>query len=339
MGDDRDDAWLRGSDQPLVARYDLAMLDLDGVVYIGPDVVPGAAERLDRAAEAGMHIAFVTNNASRPPARVAEHLRDLGVKAEEGDVVTSAQAAATLLAGDLEESSPVFVIGGEGLELALRERGLRPVQSVEDDPVAVVSGYHPDLRWRTVIDGAILVRQGLPWVASNTDLTVPTPLGPGPGNGVLVRAVAEFAEVSPRVAGKPEPPLVEETVRRVGGERPLMVGDRLDTDIEGAVRAGCDSLLVMTGVTGLEQLVAARPDQRPTYVSADLEGLHTTQPAPEPDGDAWTCGGWTGRVDAGALVVDGDGSPDDWWRVVAATAWAHLDAEGGPAEVGRLTAP
>jgi ribonucleotide monophosphatase NagD (HAD superfamily) len=114
--------------------------------------------------------------------------------------------------------------------------GLRPVQSLDEEPVAVVSGYHPDLRWRTGIDGAILVKRGLPWVASNTDLTVPTPAGPGPGNGVLVRAVQEFAEVTPRVAGKPEPPLIEETVRRVGGDRPLMVGDRLDTDIEGAVR-------------------------------------------------------------------------------------------------------
>ncbi len=339
MGDQPSDTWLRGSDEPLTAGYDLAMLDLDGVVYIGPEVVPGAPEQIERAASAGMHVAFVTNNASRTPATVAEHLRELGVHAEDTDVVTSAQAAATLLAEDLPDGAPVFVIGGEGLQVALREQGLTPVQSVDEEPVAVVSGYHPDLRWRTVIDGAILVRRGLPWVASNTDLTVPTPLGPGPGNGVLVRAVAEFAEVSPRVAGKPEPPLVEETVRRVGGERPLMVGDRLDTDIEGAVRAGCDSLLVMTGVTGLEQLVAAQPGQRPAYLSADLGGLHTTHPAPQKDGTAWSCGGWTARVEDGRLVVEGEGEDDDWWRVVAAAAWSHLDDEGEPADVERLTVP
>ena len=322
---------LRASEAPLTAGYDLAMLDLDGVVYIGPDVVPGASEQISRAVEAGMHVAFVTNNASRPPAAVAQHLRDLGIEASENDVVTSAQAAATMLAADLADGSPVFVIGGEGLEVALRERGLRPVQSLDEEPVAVVSGYHPDLRWRTVIDGAILVRRGLPWVASNTDLTVPTPAGPGPGNGVLVRAVAEFAEVSPRVAGKPEPPLVEETVRRVGGERPLMVGDRLDTDIEGAVRAGCDSLLVMTGVTGREELVRARPGQRPTYLSAGLDGLHRPHPAPVQEGEDWTCGGWTVRVEGGALVAGGAGDADDWWRAVAAAAWAHADAEdGGP---------
>jgi HAD superfamily hydrolase (TIGR01450 family) len=315
------------------------MLDLDGVVYIGPDVVPGAAEEIAQAAEAGMHVAFVTNNAARPPARVAEHLRELGVAAQESDVVTSAQAAATLLAADLPPGSPVFVIGGEGLQSALAERGLEGVQSHDDDPVAVVSGYHPDLRWKTVIDGAILVRRGLPWVASNTDMTVPTPAGPGPGNGALVRAVAEFAEVTPRVAGKPEPPLVEETIRRVGGERPLMIGDRLDTDIEGGVRAGCDSLLVMTGVTGLGELVAATPDRRPTYVSAGLGGLHVPHPAPEATDDGWECGGWTASVRHGRLVVDGQGEVDDWWRVVAAAGWAHLDEEGSPPEVDGLDVP
>jgi glycerol 3-phosphatase-2 len=330
---------LRACDEALTARYDLAMLDLDGVVYIGPDVVPGAAEEIARAVETGMHVAFVTNNASRPPARVAAHLRELGVAASDEDVVTSAQAAATVLAEDLPAGSPVFVIGGEGLEVALTERGLRPVQSMDDRPVAVVSGYHPDLRWRTVIDGAILVRRGLPWVASNTDLTVPTPAGPGPGNGVLVRAVAEFAEVAPRVAGKPEPPLVEETVRRVGGSHPLMIGDRLDTDIEGAVRSGCDSLLVMTGVTGMAELVAARPEQRPTYVSAGLSGLHEPQPEPRREGGQWTCGGWTATVERGSMRLDGAGTDSDWWRAAAAAAWTFLDEEGHAVDVSRLTEP
>jgi HAD superfamily hydrolase (TIGR01450 family) len=350
MGADQHVPALQACEVPLTERYDLVMLDLDGVVYIGPDVVPGAAEQIERVEQAGLHVAFVTNNASRPPATVAEHLRELGVRADAGDVVTSAQAAATLLAEDLPAGSAVFVIGGEGLEVALTEVGLRPVQSADDGPVAVVSGYNPDLRWRTVTAGAILVRQGLPWVASNTDLTVPTPDGPGPGNGVLVRAVADFAQVTPRVAGKPEPPLVEETVRRVGGSRPLMVGDRLDTDIEGAVRAGCDSLLVMTGVTGLEELVRAEPQRRPTYLSAGLAGLHHPHPAPERTDGGWTCGPWTARVQDGELTVadgadakagdgEADDRADDWWRVVAAAGWAHLDEAGSPAGVSRLTVP
>jgi ribonucleotide monophosphatase NagD (HAD superfamily) len=234
----------------------------------------------------------------------------------------------------------VFVIGGEGLEVALSELGLRPVRDPEDDPAAVVSGFDAGLRWSTVIAGAILVRDGLLWVASNTDLTVPTPSGPGPGNGALVAVVAQFTGRQPVVAGKPEPPLFEETLRRVGGERPLVVGDRLDTDIEGANRTGYDSLLVMTGVTGLAELVAAEERVRPRYVAADLSGLGRSQPEVTADDDEVSSGGWTASVDnAGRLQVDGEGDADDWWRVVATAAWRHLDAAGEPVGVDGLRPP
>jgi glycerol-1-phosphatase len=277
----------------------------------------------------------VTNNASRTPDSVADHLGELGIEATADEVVTSSQAAATLLADRVEAGARIFVIGGEGLFVALREAGLRPVQDLQPAPAAVVSGYHPDLRWRTVIDGAILVRQGLPWVASNTDSTVPTPAGPGPGNGVLVKAVADYAGRSPEVAGKPQPPLFREAQRRIGGDRLLVVGDRLDTDIEGAVNSGFDSLLVLTGVTGLAELVSATPGQRPTYLSSRLEGL-LTEHAQASDG---RCGGWTASIENDRLVIAGEGSMDDWWRAIATAAWAHLDAHGRAASVEGLTAP
>ena len=330
---------LKGSERPLWEIYDVAMLDLDGVVYVGPDAVPGAAEHLAKARDAGLHLAYVTNNASRTPDKVAAHLRELGIEVQDGDVVTSAQAAARLLAEDLPAGSAIFVIGGEGLEVALVEAGLRPVQDTAERPVAVVSGFHGDLRWSTVIAGAILVRDGLPWVASNTDMTVPTPDGPGPGNGALVSVVAQFADRRPVVAGKPKPPLFEETVRRVGGKHPLVVGDRLDTDIEGANATGYDSLLVMTGVTDLHQLVAARPELRPSYVAADLGGLVRPHAEPEVDGDTVRGGGWQAVVTDGELTVKGDGDPDTWWQAVATAAWRHLDAAGAPVAVDTLTAP
>jgi glycerol-1-phosphatase len=330
---------LGSSEEPLWTAYDVAMLDLDGVVYIGPDAVPGAPDHLDAARGAGMKLAFVTNNASRPPGAVARHLRDLGVAAEDEDVVTSAQAAARLLAERFPEGSPIFVIGGEGLDVALKEQGLRPVQDPADEPVAAVSGFHGDLRWRTVIAGAILVRDGLPWVASNTDLTVPTPQGPGPGNGVLVDVVARFADRRPEVAGKPQPPLFEETVRRVGGHHPLVVGDRLDTDIEGANNSGLDSLLVMTGVTGLAELARARASLRPTYVGADLGSLGRPHPSPETEGAGVRTRGWTATVEEGRLVMDGDGEADAWWQAVATAAWAHLDAHDQPVDVSGLRPP
>jgi glycerol 3-phosphatase-2 len=336
---------VQASDKPLWDHYDVAMLDLDGVVYVGPDAVPGAADHLAAAGDAGLHLAFVTNNASRTPDSVAGHLRELGVDAADEDVVTSAQAAARMLADRLPRDSAVFVIGGRGLEVALTEEGLRPVQSRDDDPAAVVSGFSTELRWATVIAGAILVREGLPWVASNTDLTVPTPEGPGPGNGALVGVVARFAERDPEVAGKPEPPLFQETLRRVGGERPLVVGDRLDTDIEGANRVGYDSLLVMTGVTDLATLAAATAALRPTYVATDLGGLGRPHPEPKRDEGAVTAGGWRASVHDGALKVEsdpdasGDPSPDAWWRVAASAAWSHLDEHGSAPDVSGVRVP
>lgn len=330
---------LSACETPLWAAYDLAMLDLDGVVYIGAEAVPGVAEHLAAAANAGLTPAFVTNNASRTPRAIAEHLRRLGVAARVEDVVTSAQAAARLVAERVAPGSLVFVIGGEGLMVALHEAWLAPTQAADDEPVAVASGYGPDLRWSTVVDGAILVRSGLPWIASNTDMTIPTAHGHGPGNGVLVRAVADYAGVTPVVAGKPESPLFHETVRRVGGSRPLVVGDRLDTDIEGATRAGYASLLVMTGVTGLPELLAAPPEQRPSYVAATLAALGRPHAVPEHRDGTWTQGGWRVRLDGGSLAIEGEGETDDWLRCVAAAGWDLLDREGRVVDVDRLAAP
>lgn len=329
---------LAASTDPLCSAYDLAMLDLDGVVYIGDDAVPGAAEHLRGAREAGIRLAFITNNAARPPEEVVAHLTAIGVDAEADDVVTSAQAAAHELLERYGEGARVVRLGGPGLEAALQEAGLEAV-GVDEDAVAVVTGYGPDVLWRDIMRVAVRVRDGLPWVASNADGTIPTPFGAAPGHGVLVETLARFTEVRPVVAGKPERPLLDETVRRLGGRRPLMVGDRLDTDIEGAHNAGVDSLLVMTGVTGLAELVEATARLRPTYVSADLGGLLAAHGAPDQEASTWSLGGWRAAVHDGRLEVHGDGAPDDWWRVVAAAAWGHLDAAGSPADISGVRVP
>jgi HAD superfamily hydrolase (TIGR01450 family) len=329
---------LRACDKPLQEAYDVAVLDLDGVVYVGRHGVPHAADALNAAQAGGMHLAFITNNAARPPETVGEHLREIGVEAHDEDVVTSAQAAARLLANQLPAGSRVFLIGGPGLEQALVERGLVPVTE-PDDVAAVVQGYGPEMPWKRVMQGAALVRDGLPWVATNTDMTVPTATGVGPGNGTLVRLVAEFAEREPQVAGKPMAPLFEETMTRVGGRRPLMVGDRLDTDIRGAVTMGWDSLLVLTGVTRLEELVAAAPAERPTYLGLDLRALAHPHPAPEVAGDEVSAGGWVASTPRGVLRVTGEGDLTDWWRAVAVAAWRHFDASGQPVATDAVEVP
>ena len=319
---------LESSGKPLAERYDLVVLDLDGVVYVGDEGVPGAADALRRAREAGVHLAYVTNNASRSPEGVAEKLGRVGVEATPGDVVTSAQAAAHLLRDRHGEGARILNLGSDGLRRALAEESLEAVDVSDDDAVAIVTGYNPDLLWSDIMRAAMRIRDGLPWVASNTDLTFPLEGGQAPGHGVLVRLLQDFSGVEPVVAGKPQPPLLEETIRRVGGERPLMVGDRLDTDIEGARNVDISSLLVMTGVTELPDLVAARESMRPTYVGSDLDALFDAHEEPARDGDAWTSGGWRATTAGGRLEVEGQGSSSAWWQVVAAAAWNHLDQTG-----------
>ena len=332
---------LGSSDQALCSSYDLAMLDLDGVVYVGGAAVPEVPGRLTTVRERGMRLAFITNNASRTPSQVVEHLRELGIEAQPDDVVTSAQAAARVLLDRYGVGARVVLLGAVGLEEALREQGLAPV-SVADAGAgaeAVVTGYGPDVLWRDIMRAAVLIRDGLPWVASNTDGSIPTPYGVAPGHGVLVDTIRSFTGVDPVVAGKPARPLLDETVRRVGGAHPLMVGDRLDTDIEGARNAGLDSLLVLTGVTGLAELVAAAPQERPTYLAPGLEGLLQAHGSPvETDGEQ-TLAGWRARVEDGHLRIEGAGEVGDWWRVVAQAAWAHLDRAGDPVAVTDLVPP
>jgi HAD superfamily hydrolase (TIGR01450 family) len=321
---------LGASAEALVRAYDCAMLDLDGVVYVGPSAVPGAPELLHRARSEGMTLAYVTNNASRTAAEVARQLRDLDVPARDRDVVTSAQAAAREIADRFGTGARVLVVGGDGLTTSLRERGLLPVSSRTDGPVAVAQGFHPDVGWRLLAEGAAAIRQGAWWIASNLDLTLPTADGPAPGNGALVNAIAAAVGHGPdAVAGKPFRPLFDETVRRVGASRPLVVGDRLDTDIEGAVRCGADSLLVMTGVTDLGAAMQAAPGRRPTYVSATLEGLLTPHEEPTAADDGWTLGGWTAHAAANRVVVTSQGERhDDGLRVACSAAWAWQDDHG-----------
>ena len=317
-----------GSQSPLTGAYDTALLDLDGVVYAGPDAIEHAVDSLEQARARGMRLAYVTNNASRPPRVVAGHLTELGVPAAAEDVINSAQAAARLVAEKVPAGSKVLVVGGAGLVEALTERGLVPVRSLDDGPVAVVQGFDPSLGWKDLAEASYAVASGLPWVASNTDLTVPTGRGIAPGNGSLVAAVRTATGAEPEVAGKPLPPMHRETVIRTGAKRPLVVGDRLDTDIEGAFNGGVDSLLVFTGVTTPALLLGAPPQHRPTYLAADLRGLLTTHPEVAAAGDGYVCGGWTARAADGVLLLEGTGDRYDGLRALCAVSWTELDRAG-----------
>jgi glycerol-1-phosphatase len=323
---------MRGIDRPPAEAYDVGVLDLDGVIYVGHDPVPGAAGALAKARASGMRLAFATNNASRTPSATASLLTEVGVPAAAEDVVTSAQAAARLLAERLPAASKVLVVGGMGLRHALRAAGLRPVSTSVERPVAVVQGYSPGLSYDLMAEGCQAVAAGALFVASNGDTTIPGRGGTmRPGNGSLVQVIRTATGVDPIVTGKPELPLHRETILRTGAERPLIVGDRLDTDIEGANNGGADSLLVLTGVTDPYALLAAEAHLRPTYVSADLSGLLTPHEDVRHDGAAYTCGGWTVSPD---LAVSGGGDPVDGLRALCTAVWASGGLERGGLERG-----
>ncbi|MDX6202986.1 MAG: glycerol-phosphatase [Frankiales bacterium] len=333
MVDDDGSPW-HAEGASLSTRYDVALLDLDGVVYRGADPVAGAPEALAAARAAGMRMAFVTNNASRTPQQIVAHLGELGVPAQPDEVVTSAHAAATLAVERLGPGGRVFVVGGDGLRDAVAGVGLVLVERYDAVPAPqmVVQGFSPDLRYEDLAQAALAVAAGADWVATNADATLPTSRGLQPGNGTLVAAVAAAAGRQPVVAGKPERALVEEAVRRSGAQHPLMVGDRLDTDIAGAVRAELDSLLVLTGVSTVADLLAAAPAARPTYVGASLAALGAAQ---TPIADFGTLPtqrrtGWQAETWPGSLRLTrtgaGPADPLDAVRTLIAAAWAGLDA-------------
>jgi len=311
----------------LADLYDGLLLDLDGVVYIGADAVPGAVPALHLARAAGMAVGYVTNNASRTADRVAEHLRSLGLDVLAEHVTTSAQVAAAQVRKRWGAGTRVLAVGGPGVSAALAEQGLVAVRSAEQDPLAVVQGYGPEVGWADLAEVAFAVQRGAWWVATNTDLTVPTPRGVAPGNGSLVRAVRGSVDVDPVVAGKPEPVAFRTAASRLGAGHPLVVGDRLDTDIEGGRAAGMDTLLVLTGVHGPRDLLKAPANRRPTHLGSDLGALSLPALDREiaPDGSVARCGRAVVTVTDGTAVATAAGDPLELLWAALGVMWHAAD--------------
>ena len=280
---------------PLAGR-DALLADLDGVVYAAAEPVPHAVDAIRRAAEAGIRVGYVTNNAARTATQVAEQLRGFGLAVRPEDVVTSPQAAVELLGGLVPAGATVLVVGGDGITHELDRAGYRVTRSAEDAPAAVLQGFHPTVSWSDLAEAAFAIeRLGIPWVATNQDWTFPHSRGIAPGNGTLVSAVHTATGTLPVVAGKPERAIFDTAVARLGAAAPLVVGDRLDTDIQGARRAEIPSAIVLTGIDGTAQLLAAAETDRPDFILGDLRELFEPYPAARAE-----------AVEGGALVHVGD---------------------------------
>lgn len=344
---------LLGSVEALHTRYDAALLDLDGVVYRGSHAVVHAAEAVSRAAGEGMRPCYVTNNSSREPEVIAEQIRGYGLPCRAVDVVTSAQAAALLLTDLVPTGGKVLVVGGHGLRTALRGAGFELCDGAEDEPLAVVQGFAPDVGWRQLAEAAYAIAAGALHLATNLDTSIPDDRGVAPGNGALVGAVVHATGVEPHASGKPTAPIFHQATERIGARAPLVVGDRLDTDLQGARAAGIPGLLVLTGVSSARDAVLARPEQRPSFLAPDLRWLARSHPSPEQRSDgAWCCGDAVVRLgddtvtlaqpdtvrdltappadtrQAGARQRDTWRLGTDEWRALCAAAWHHVDRGG-----------
>ena len=246
--------------------------DLDGVVWRGDEAILPAADGIAALREAGLRVAFVSNNSSSPVGDVVAKLGGMGIPAHADDVVTSAIAAAWLLEHSLASGARVLVCGGPGVREALAEVGL---VAVDDGPVdAVVVGFHRDFDYDALDRASRAVREGARFVATNLDATYPVPGGLIPGAGSLVAAVATAAGASPEVAGKPEAPMVG-IIRERYGDVGVVVGDRPSTDGALATALGWPFALVLSGVTASVAPPGgeAIPTPAPPFVDADLGAL------------------------------------------------------------------
>jgi glycerol-1-phosphatase len=250
-------------------HHDAFLFDLDGILYRGDEPVPGAAEAVARLRSAGKRMSFVTNNSSRTPEAVARKLASAGVDAGAEEVETSAMATAELLGARRVRTA--FVVGEEGVRAALGGVGIQVVGADDPTPDVVVVGWDRGADYAKLAAASLFLQRGAALVATNADASYPAPAGLLPGAGALLAAITTATGATAEVVGKPHAPLLRAALERAGGGRPLVIGDRLDTDIEGAARLGWPSLLVLTGVTTRSDLESS--GVRPTYVGEDLLAL------------------------------------------------------------------
>lgn len=257
------------------APIDCVLFDLDGVVYHGPDPITGAVEAISWLHEQSIPVSYVTNNATRTAEVVADHISTLGIRTSPAEVTTSAQVLAGQLAAKFGTGASVYLVGTTGLATALEAEGLRVTRTLDDDPVVIAQGLDPDITYQMIVRACEAITSGIEWWATNPDYSMVGPRSRVPGNGAFIDMLSRLTGAQPTVVGKPSPHMMEFAAHRIGAERPLMVGDRLDTDIEGGNSAGFETALVLTGVHDIHDALRAGPGRRPTYILPSLRSLGT----------------------------------------------------------------
>lgn len=305
----------------LLSQHDALLLDLDGTVWKGGEAIDGAVETINDAASQGITSVFITNNASRAPQDVATKLGAIGIQTDAGHVLTSAQAAVSLARQYVSDTGKAYVVGAPSFKDLAQAAGFTVVDSADENPDVVLHGHYPETGWAQLTEAALSIQRGARYIASNLDTTLPMERGLAVGNGSLVAAVTTATGVRPASAGKPEPEMFFQAQRNVSSSKPLAVGDRLNTDIEGAVAAKIAVTHVMTGVSGPMSLVEAPKEQRPTYLAVDMRDLYKDPAYLKPGAQ----GGFTARVDGDNILLEHGtdaGTPMEALRTVLQVAWA-----------------
>ncbi|HEX3174652.1 MAG TPA: HAD-IIA family hydrolase [Solirubrobacterales bacterium] len=254
-------------------QFDGFLVDLDGVVWVGHELVPGSAEALRELIGSGKEIVFVTNNPGRPAADYAKRLREAGVPATAERVVTAGEATARLAAERAGRGSGAFVIGAPAFHETVAAAGLETLdgEAAREAVVVVVSG-HRGFDYEELLTATLALQRGAALVATSRDPTLPMPGGAWPGTGAVLAAVETASGARAAIGGKPETHLFELARERIAGARRVaMVGDRVSSDIEGGRRAGLETILVLSGATSREEASAAEP--KPDHVIDHLADL------------------------------------------------------------------
>ncbi|MFY9262014.1 MAG: HAD-IIA family hydrolase [Actinomycetaceae bacterium] len=328
---------LLACDVALSAAYDLILSDLDGVAYRGAQSLPHVAEGYATARDNGTRIVFATNNSARTPQTVAEHLNTLGIKATPADVYNSARTGVAQLATLIPAGSKVLPVGSDGVRVALKQGGFEIVTTAAEKPAAVLQGLDPEVTWTQLSQAAMAISAGAIFVATNMDATLPKEEGDYLGNGSMVAAVTNATGVVPYSSGKPEPNMYQLAVRETGGKRPLVIGDRLNTDIAGANRSNYDSLHVLTGVNTMRDIMLAIDIERPTYLGFDMRSLNEPAPAITVNNGSAQVGDALVTLEGTSLYLNGEllthksavSLTLDQYRAVVATVWHAID-QGTP---------
>ena len=308
--------------KPLVSEYDTVFFDLDGVIYAGANAIPGAVEAVGKLQSNYINVGYITNNSSRKPETIAQQLKNFGIRAKADDVISSGQTGVELLSTMIDPGSKVLVVGGEGLRQFVSQAGFQIVESSDQEPAAVIQGFSPDVAWVHLAEASYAIARGAKWVATNSDWTIPREKGLAPGNGTLVSAVHTAVGILPEVAGKPEPAIFSTATRHFSSRKPVFIGDRIDTDIVGANRAGMDSILVLTGVSTRKELLGIDAGGRPKFVIENLAQLFEKYESPKATKFGFSCMGVRVELLAGKVrVIDGDPKSLGALRAACAVIW------------------